>query len=81
MKPLNPAAIAPPFARYSHGVELPPGLRLVRTSGQLGLAEDGRVPNDPFDQAEICFGNISAILAEAGMTAADVVHVLSLIHI
>ena len=75
MKSLIPSSIAPPFARYSHGVEIPAGARLVRTSGQLGLALDGSVPDSTFDQAQICFGNILAILAEAGMGAADVVHV------
>lgn len=75
MKPLIPDSISPPFARYSHGVELPPGQRVVRTSGQLGLAADGSIPDDPFDQAQICFGNIDAILAEAGMGASDVMHV------
>ena len=58
MKSLNPTAIAPPFARYSHGVEIPPNARLLRCSGQLGLAADGTVPPDPFDQAVICFNNI-----------------------
>lgn len=75
MKPLNPPEIASPFARYSHGVEIPPNMRIVRTSGQLGLAEDGQIPDDPFDQAQICFANIRAILGQAGMTAKDVVHV------
>ena len=75
MRPLTPSSIAPPFARYSHGVEVPAGARLVRTSGQLGLSGDGTVPEAPFDQAQICFGNIAAILAEAGMGAADVIHV------
>lgn len=75
MKPLNPSSIAPPFARYSHGVEIPSGHRLVRTSGQLGLAENGVIPEGAQAQADICFGNIVHILAEAGMSAADVVHV------
>lgn len=75
MKSLTPAAIAPPFARYSHGVELPAGARIVRTSGQLGLAQDGSVPEGAQAQAEICFANITAILAEAGMGAGDVCHV------
>jgi len=39
------------------------------------LAEDGSVPEAPFDQAQICFGNIAAILAEADMGATDVIHV------
>lgn len=75
MKQLTPAAIAPPVARYSHGVEVPAGARLVRTAGQLGLAANGSVPEGSEAQAEICFSNISHILAEAGMSAADVFHV------
>ena len=75
MKSLNPEGIAPPFARYSHGVEVAPGKRWVRTSGQLGLAADGSVPEGAERQAAICFGNIDAILAAAYMGRADVVHV------
>ena len=75
MKSLSPDAIAPPFARYAHGVELPAGARIVRVSGQLGLAADGTVPEGSQAQAEICFANISHILAEADMGAGDVFHV------
>ncbi|MFU8862576.1 MAG: RidA family protein [Rhodobacterales bacterium] len=74
MRQLSPASIAPPFARYAHGVELPPGWRIARTSGQLGLAADGTVPDSPYAQAQICFANIAAILSEAGMGATDVMH-------
>lgn len=75
MKALSPEMIAPPVARYSHGVEIPPAARLLRTSGQLGLARDGHVPEGSKAQAEICFANITAILGEAGMGAAQVFHV------
>ncbi|WP_299673730.1 RidA family protein [uncultured Roseobacter sp.] len=74
MRALSPASIAPPFARYSHGVALPAGVRLVRTSGQLGAAPDGTVPDGAEAQAEICFRNIAAILAEAEMVPANVCH-------
>jgi enamine deaminase RidA (YjgF/YER057c/UK114 family) len=74
MRSLNPASISPPFARYAHGVEIPPGARILRTSGQLGLAADGTVPEAAGDQARICFAQIAAILAEAGMGPGDVVH-------
>ncbi len=77
MKALNPAAIAPPFAKYSHGIAIPPGQTLVKTSGQLGLAADGSVPDGSYAQAMICFDNITSILAEAGLSPADVVHVQS----
>lgn len=75
MKELNPPSIAPPFARYAHGVEVPEGYRLILTSGQLGLAADGTIPNDTAAQAEICFANIAAILGEAGAGPADVVRI------
>ncbi|THH35097.1 RidA family protein [Aliishimia ponticola] len=75
MKSLLPADIAPPFARYSHGVEIGPGARWVRTSGQLALSADGTVPDGAEAQATLCFANIAAILAEADMGPANVVHV------
>ncbi|MGC3938834.1 RidA family protein [Roseobacter sp. EG26] len=75
MKSLQPSQIAPPFARYSHGVEIPIGMRIVRTAGQLGMAQDGSVPDTAEAQANICFANIQAILAEAQMSAKDVCHV------
>lgn len=75
MRSLNPATIATPLARYAHGVELPAGARIIRTSGQLGLAADGSVPARVEDQAAICFANIRAILAEGGMGVADICHI------
>jgi len=75
MKMLQPDAIAPPFAAYAHGVEVPPGARLVVTSGQLALARDGTVPEGAQAQAWLCFANCAAILAEAGMGPADVIRI------
>jgi enamine deaminase RidA (YjgF/YER057c/UK114 family) len=75
MKPLSPAAIRPPFARYSHGVEVPIGHRLVFCSGQLGIAADGAIPESARAQADLCFSNIAAILAEAGMSLSDIVRI------
>ena len=75
MKALVPTSIAAPFGRYAHGVEIPPGWRTVRSSGQLGLSKDGMIPDTALEQARICFANISAILAEANMGPADVAHI------
>ena len=74
-RPLNPPTIRAPFARYSHGVAVPAGARLVVCSGQLGIGPDDRVPDGVEAQAELCFDNIAAILHEAGLTLADVVRV------
>ncbi len=75
MKTLHPETIRPPFARYAHGVEVPPDARLVVTSGQLGIAADDHVPEDARAQADLCFANCAAILAEAGMGPADVIRI------
>jgi enamine deaminase RidA (YjgF/YER057c/UK114 family) len=75
MRQITPPDIAPPFARYAHGVEVPPGRRLVFTSGQLGLAGDGTIPDDAGAQADICLANIDAILRAAGAGREDVVRI------
>jgi enamine deaminase RidA (YjgF/YER057c/UK114 family) len=72
---LTPKAIKPPFARYSHGVEVPAGKRLVLCSGQLGIGADDSIPEDAGAQAELCFSNIAAILGEAGLGLADIVRI------
>ncbi|MFH0296444.1 RidA family protein [Bradyrhizobium sp. 31Argb] len=73
MRTLSPSTIHPPLARYSHGYSVPAGHRLTITAGQLGIELDGKIPADSEGQAEICFKNIEAILAEDGMTMANVV--------
>jgi enamine deaminase RidA (YjgF/YER057c/UK114 family) len=72
---LAPTTIKPPFARYSHGVEVPAGKRLILCSGQVGIAPDGAIPEDAAEQAERCFENIAAILGEAGLTLSDIVRI------
>lgn len=72
---LLPGTLAPPFARYAHGVAIEAGQRLVRTSGQLALARDGSIPEGAQAQATLIFENIDAILAEGGMSRADVCHI------
>ncbi len=75
MRELKPAAIRPPFARYAHGVEVPPGARLVLVSGQLGIGPDDRAPEGAAEQAALCFANCAAILAAAGMGPQDVIRI------
>jgi enamine deaminase RidA (YjgF/YER057c/UK114 family) len=72
---LTPATIRKPFARYSHGVEVPADHRIVFASGQLGISENDEVPSDVEGQTRLCFENIRAILADAGMDFADMVRI------
>ena len=74
-RPLAPQTIHPPFAPYSHGVEVPAGQRLIFCSGQLGIDKDGNIPEGPEAQADLCFDNIAAILAEAGLALDHIVRV------
>ena len=75
LRAVTPSSLRAPFARYSHGVEVPAGKRLVFCSGQLGIGPDDSVPEDAEAQAELCFGNVAAILGEAGLGLADVVRI------
>jgi len=75
MDALQPDDIAPPFARYAHGVTVPAGYRMIFTSGQLGLALDGTIPARVAEQAAICFANIDAILGAGGGARSDVVRI------
>ncbi|MDQ0471128.1 RidA family protein [Labrys wisconsinensis] len=70
---ITPPALRAPFARYSHGIEVPAGARLVFCSGQLGIGADEVIPESAAEQAELIFRAIAAILAEAGMGLADLV--------
>ncbi|WP_417694328.1 RidA family protein [Roseibium sp.] len=74
-KSLLPSSVRAPFARYSHGMEVPAGHRLVFTSGQLGITVDDQIPQGVEAQTRVCFENIREILAEAGMDFSDLVRI------
>ena len=75
MRRHTPSTVRPPFARYSHAVEIPPGARLLFVSGQLGIGLDDHVPEGAEAQADLCFRAIGAILESAGMSFADLVRI------
>ena len=79
MRHITPPAIRPPFGRYSYGVEIPPGSRILYCSGQLGVAPDDHVPPGIEEQTHLCFRNIAEVLKEAGLTFADVVRINSFV--
>ena len=71
----TPDSIIPPFAKYSHGVEVPPDTRLLFCSGQLGISESAQIPEDTEGQTRLCFANVEAILKEAGMGVENIVRI------
>jgi 2-iminobutanoate/2-iminopropanoate deaminase len=73
LKRFSPGGIAPPFSNYSHGVVIPPGARVLHMAGQVGIAPDGSVPDDPAKQSDLAFSNVLAIMAAEGMGPEDLV--------
>lgn len=76
---LLPDSLAPPFARYAHGVAIEAGQRMVRTAGQLAMAKDGTIPDGAEAQAHLVFDNIEAVLAEGGLGKNDVYHLFAFV--
>ena len=59
-------------SNVAHGVEVPPGARLLFTNGQVGTRPDGSTPATTVEQAEVVFGRIKAVLAAANMALSDI---------
>jgi len=75
MKHITPPGIRAPFARYSYGVEIPPGHRILVCSGQLGISAADQVPPTIEEQTHLCFRNIGALLEAASFAFSDVVRI------
>jgi 2-iminobutanoate/2-iminopropanoate deaminase len=58
---------------FSHGVEIPPGARVLHLAGQVGVAANGSIAKDIRGQTEQLWTNIRTILHEAGMDIPDIV--------
>jgi 2-iminobutanoate/2-iminopropanoate deaminase len=69
----DPDGVHRPVAAYTHQIEVTGDERLLVLSGQVGMAEDGTVPTDPFEQLEVALDNVEANLAAAQMSMQDVV--------
>lgn len=72
---LQPETLHKPFSAYSHGIEVKGANRLVFCAGQVaGDAEGNIVGEGDFDaQGEQVMSNLRDVLAEAGVSFADVV--------
>ena len=70
----NPEDVHPPVGSYSHQIEIS-SERLLVISGQVGMRQDGTVPEDPFEQIDVAFDNILHNLHAAGMDVKDLIKV------
>ncbi len=70
----NPEGVFPPYQNYAHAVEVAAGARTLFVSGLNGFEADGRTMPDGFtEQAELVWQHLGTVLADAGMTYADLV--------
>ena len=69
----NPQNIHTPLGQYSHQIEITGNERMLVLSGQVGMREDGSVPEDALEQIEVAFENIFRNLQAANMDVKDIV--------
>ena len=71
----NPQNIHTPLGSYSHQIEVTGNERLLVLSGQVGMRQDGTVPEDPLEQIDVAFENIFRNLRAAGMDVSDLIKI------
>ena len=71
LRPFNPPGL-PVSPAYSHGVEARGFERMVFVSGQVGRRSDGTTAIGMADQTRVAIDNLILVLADAGMTLADI---------
>ena len=71
----NPPNVHQPVAAYIHQIEIRGPERLLILSGQVGMREDGFVPDDPIEQLDIALDNLQRNLQAANMSVEDVIKI------
>ena len=69
----NPSDVHAPLGGYSHQVEITGNERMLVISGQVGMREDGSIPEDALEQVEVAMENILRNLRAAHMDVKDIV--------
>lgn len=68
----NPQDVHKPLGGYSHQIEIS-SERMLIISGQVGMKQDGTIPEDPLEQIDLAFENIFHNLHAASMDVQDIV--------
>jgi 2-iminobutanoate/2-iminopropanoate deaminase len=74
-QPYNAKSAPAPVGNYVQALEISGATRRLYISGQIPATRDGFVPTDFLAQAELAWQNLTAQLAVAGMTVANLVKV------
>lgn len=70
---VNPPTVHSTGGRYAHGIRVEGAARRLVISGQIGVAPDGAIIDDPVQQIDQALANLKAILAAEGLSFHDVV--------
>lgn len=71
-RPINPTTL-PTVPFYSQGMEVTGAKRMLFVSGQVGMRPDGMPGDGIEEQAQLAVAALQTVLADAGMTTANVV--------
>ena len=69
----NPQNVHEPLGSYTHQIEINGNERMLVLSGQVGMRQDGIVPEDPIEQMDVAFENIIGNLQAAEMGVKDII--------
>jgi len=69
----NPENVHEPLGSYSHQIEIKGNEHMLILSGQVGMREDGTVPDDPIEQLDVALENIFRNLRTANMDVQDII--------
>jgi len=69
----NPGNVHEPLGSYTHQIEISGKERMLVLSGQVGMRQDGTVPDDPLEQIDVAFENIFRNLQAANMSVRDII--------
>lgn len=71
----NPQGVHEPVGAYSHQVEISGNERMLVVSGQIGMRQDGTIPDDMLEQIDVAFENVFRNLHAANMDVKDIVKI------
>ena len=69
----NPANVHEPVAAYTHQIEISGPERMLILSGQVGMRQNGAVPEDAAEQLDVALENLLRNLQAANMDVTDIV--------
>ncbi len=77
----NPQGVVSPASNYHQGAIYDgPATRLI-ASGQVGVRLDGSIPENLEQQIEVAWDNLTGVLAEGGMSLADLVKITAFVTV